>query len=346
MGTQEFALDVDTVRPYLRQQGLIADSTSIKATELGGGISNVVVLVEGQGIRWVVKQSLGKLRVKEDWHSDRNRIFREAQALQVLGELLGPAAVPDVIYVDREHYVFIMSAAPAEAAPWKDLLLRGRVDLAVARQVGTLLARVIKNSHDNPHLRDQFHDRRIFDQLRIGPYYRTVASRDPSVRMVMQDLISDSWNTRISIVHGDYSPKNILVDRNQILLIDCEVVHWGDPAFDAGFLLTHLFLKAIHKPKDARSYLAAALAFWKALERGLGVMATGQFARLTIRHLGGLMLARIDGKSPVEYLVDEKSREQARTIAKRILLGPPSSLSELADSVVKELWVGRMHGSD
>jgi len=337
MSIEESLLTPERVREYLSRLGLVANSRQISVSELGGGVSNVVFLIEGGDLRWVLKQSLAKLRVKDDWRSDRDRIFREAEAIQVLRDLLGNGEVPDVIYLDREHFLLIMTAAPVGAIPWKDLLLKGQVDLAMARQAGEVLARIIAGSRLSPHFRELFLDRRIFDQLRITPYYRTTAARDPDVRLALEQLISDSWNTRTSLVHGDYSPKNMLVCERKMFLIDFEVVHWGDPAFDAGFLLTHLLLKAFHRPQLAHSYLEAAREFWKALDLGLKAEMTPEFESMTIRHLGGLMLARIDGKSPVEYIVDENSKERVRRLGKSVLLEPPRSLGALMESVYKKL---------
>ena len=152
---------------------------------------------------------------------------------------------------------------------------------------------------------------------------------------MIQELISDSLNLRTSLVHGDYSPKNMLVRDRNIFLIDFEVIHWGDPAFDAGFLLNHLFLKAFHQPRLTRHYLDAARAFWRALVEGIG--ASGDFEIMTLRHLGALMLARIDGKSPVEYIQDETTKDRVRSVAKQILLEKPKTFDEALAVVEREI---------
>jgi 5-methylthioribose kinase len=287
----------------------------------------------------VVKQSLGKLRVKDDWRSDRKRIFREADAIHMLRPILGKS-LPEVIYRDRRNFLYIMTAAPQGSLVWKESLLAcRRSDLGVAREIGLLLARLINSTGASPKFELWFHNRTHFEQLRIDPYYRTTAIRqagDPEVQMALRELIADSLKIRTSIVHGDFSPKNILVHGRDIFLIDFEVVHWGDPSFDAGFLLNHLFLKAFHKPQFAQVYLEAVREFWKALHAGLGLGATGDFETMTIRHLGGLMLARIDGKSPVEYIRDEQTKERVRRVAKSIMLDPPGDMEALIGGISKE----------
>jgi len=333
MSSQGQSLSAANVGDYLAAYGLWPRGAPMFIRELGGGVSNTVLLVEGEaseGIekRWVVKQSLEKLRVQDDWRSERRRIFREAEAIQALRPVLGPAAVPQVVHIDPENYLFVMTAAPPRSVTWKEALLEGRVELSVARQAGTLLALLITSSQHDSSLETVFADRTVFDQLRIDPYYRTTAARHPDVRPVIGKLIDDSWQIRSAIVHGDYSPKNLLVQGNNVFLIDFEVVHWGDPAFDAGFMLNHLFLKAFHQPRFGRLYYAAVREFWKELLKGTEETPRGDFERMTVRHLGALMLARIDGKSPVEYIRNEKTKERVRRFAKRLLLEGSPRLEE------------------
>ncbi|HLW78118.1 MAG TPA: phosphotransferase, partial [Terriglobia bacterium] len=191
-------------------------------------------------------------------------------------------------------------------------------------------------SRADPSFRRRFRDRKVFDQLRIDPYYRTTAARHPDVRPAIEELIRRSLRIRQALVHGDYSPKNILVRGGRIFLIDFEVVHWGDPTFDFGFLLNHLFLKAFHQPRFADVYFGAAREFWQATLTASGAYYDA-LEEMTLRHLGALMLARIDGKSPVEYISDEATKERVRRTAKRILLDPPASLTGVIRRVQDEI---------
>jgi 5-methylthioribose kinase len=331
MSSKPVTLTAHNLPLYLKTRGLANSAGEICVQELGGGVSNVVLLAECREparCRWVVKQSLPKLRVQDDWYSNRERIFREAEAIQLLGNILGSFSLPEVIDVDRNNYAYVMTAAPAGAEPWKTMLLRGEIDAAIARTAGALLAKLISAGRQAPALRDRFEDRTVFDQLRVDPYYRTTAMRHPELRSAYDSLIADSWNVRTSLVHGDYSPKNVLVKGENVCLIDFEVVHWGDPAFDAGFMLNHLFLKACHKPQYRPSYFEAAREFWHSLMEGAGAECGKGFEKMTMRHLGALMLARIDGKSPVEYIRDDSAKQQVRELARRILLEPVNDLEE------------------
>ncbi|MFB3922582.1 MAG: phosphotransferase family protein [Terriglobia bacterium] len=333
MNSDVLALDSRNVFPYLASRGLAGEPDTVEIRELGGGVSNIVLLLEWPDRRWVVKQSLEKLRVQDDWRSERGRIYREAESIQALRPVLGEAALPEVIHIDRENFLFVMTAAPAGSVSWKESLLAGQVDLTVARQAGTLLAKMISASQADPDLRKKFEDRTVFDQLRIDPYYRTTAKRHPDVRAAIVQLMANSWNVQTALVHGDYSPKNLLVRDGNIFLIDFEVIHWGDPSFDAAFLMNHLFLKALHRPEFASQYFAAVREFWKALAAGMPGGASRGFEALTIRHLGALMLARIDGKSPVEYIRDEAAKEKVRATAKQILRAQPQGLGDVIEVI-------------
>lgn len=325
---EPFNLSVENAAEYLAAQGVVQSAGELEARELGGGVSNLVLRVDSMGQRqpgWVIKQSLGKLRVRDDWRSDRGRIFREAEAIRLLRPVLGTAAVPELILVDRDNFLYVMTAAPEDARVWKDELLAGRVNLETASMAGNRLATLITSSRSDRSLCEPFADRAVFDQLRLDPYYRTAAARHPALRSEFSSLIADCLQEQSALVHGDFSPKNILVHAGGVLLIDFEVVHWGDPAFDAGFLINHLLLKALYRPQHASRYLEAVRTFWKPVQHAPGADDRG-FESRTVRHLGALMLARIDGKSPVEYLQDEAARDQARALASRLLRERPAQV--------------------
>ncbi|MEF8856196.1 MAG: phosphotransferase, partial [Haloplanus sp.] len=135
-------------------------------------------------------------------------------------------------------------------------------------------------------------------------------------------------DTSRTLVHGDYSPKNVLVDRSDDpvpWILDFEVAHWGDPAFDAAFMLNHLFIKSIYNHDRHAAYADAADRFWTAYDRA----AEWDIERETVAELAVLMLARVDGKSPVEY-VDRAVAEALRRVAKRTLRGDAETLADFA----------------
>lgn len=332
----ELRLTPENLGAYLAERGLVSDPAALSVRELGGGVSNFVSLVEGSGIRWVAKQSLGRLRVKDDWTSQRQRIFREAAAIQSLGPILNDA-VPRMVFVDRANFLFVMTAAPEGSVVWKESLLGGQVRMEVAGRAGGMLAAMIEAGQQESAFQQQFADRTVFDELRIDPYYRTTAVRCEQAREALERLIDDSWRIRSSLVHGDYSPKNMLVRGDSVFLIDFEVVHWGDPAFDSGFLLNHLMLKSFHQPEFKELYFEAARTFWRALVAVLNRVRMVDFEAMTVRHLGGLMLARMDGKSPVEYICDEGVKSRVRRAAIRMLKDQPGTIGAALELVAQSI---------
>ena len=160
---------------YLRSRGL----SPFRVAELAGGVSNTVLLVETATERFVLKQSLPQLRVEQHWLSDRSRIWREAAALETVVGYLPEGSVPAVLFRDDENYVFAMTAAAEGTLPWKDSLLRGECDLRIDEQIGEITAALISCGFRSPSMERDFGDLTIFQQLRLDPYYRTVALRHP-----------------------------------------------------------------------------------------------------------------------------------------------------------------------
>jgi aminoglycoside phosphotransferase (APT) family kinase protein len=318
---------------WLRRRGLIHGPCRV--TPLSGGVSNDVTLIEDSaGHRVVVKQSLGRLRVEQEWLCDRARIHIECQAIRALAPLLAPGAVPSVLDEDPDHFTFAMAAAPAAAVTWKSRLLAGDADPAAAAYAGQLLGAIVARTWDAPWWRERFARIDLFDQLRLDPYYRFTTGRHPQLKPAFETLIGRSLGRRIALVHGDYSPKNFLsgppggMGDALMMLIDFEVCHFGDPAFDAAFLLNHLALKMFHLPGHAAPLGAAAMAFWDEYRRALLPEAVGWMEAATIEHLGALMLARVDGKSPAEYLaVNPEAVAAVRRQAILLMAEPPPSVA-------------------
>jgi 5-methylthioribose kinase len=310
---------------YLTRRGMELDAPRI--SELGGGVSNTVLLVESGGRRFVLKQALGKLRVEQEWRADRTRIFRESAALARLSGGLPPGSLPEVLFVDAENFAFAMSAAPASAACWKDLLLSGEIRVETAEQVGALLARIVSCTWRQAEEEAEFGDQTIFDQLRIDPYYRATALRHPDLASSAALLIAESGARRVSLTHGDWSPKNFLVDQARVMAIDFEVIHFGDPSFDSAFMLNHFLLKSFYRPQWAELYAAAAAGFWRSFVSGIPREADW-IEPATLQHLGWLLLARVDGKSPAEYILGDL-RNRVRQFGRELILSPPLSVAEV-----------------
>ncbi len=328
-------LDEQATPAYIAER-LGIDAASITATSLGGGISNHVVLVEVPGRRFVLKQSLPKLRVEEDWYSDRERIFRESASLSQLAPLLPDGWLPKVLFVDRRNFAYAMSAAPASAVTWKQQLMGGVADMAIAEKVARIQAAIMQVSWRAEEWAAEFGDLTAFSQLRLNPYYEVTAARHPDLAGKFKSAIERCTGQPVCLVHGDWSPKNMMVDSGSVMAIDFEVIHYGDPSFDSAFLLNHLVLKAFHRPGAAAQYRQAAEAYWNKLLQSVpqaaAILQAGTFEQLPL-----LLLARIDGKSPAEYIRDPATKQRIREFAQSLLDEPATRPSEVFERLSEPL---------
>lgn len=307
------------IRALLVERGLFAPGDEVVVTLLTGGVSSIVARAEGAGRRMILKRALPRLKVHDEWLSRVERSLIEARCAGVLHDLV-PGSVPAVLDIDEHRYAFVMACAPDGSATWKSQLMAGRIDLATAGAAGTLLGRIHARSAEYGALAAAFDDRSFFDELRVDPYLRTVARRHPDLAPQIDTMIAELFATRSCLVHGDFSPKNLLVQPDgALLLLDHEVAHWGNPAFDPAFVLNHLCLKSLKFPERADAYLAAAEMLWTRYLAERPPDPRGTLQAETARLLGGLMLARVDGKSPAEYLVTEAERARARGVARELV---------------------------
>lgn len=329
-------LDEQNLPDWLAQKGWLMDTKGVTVTLLTGGVSNQAFWVQSPQGPCVIKQARPKLAVQMEWLADVRRIIREAQAMDWLYQRIGPPRIPRMLHLDEDAKVLMMEAIQPPAENYKTVLLRGQVDLKLAATFGALLARM-HNLTTDAATRERFADASFFDQLRLSPYYDTVAQRHPDLAPRIADLRAECLEQGYCLVHGDYSPKNALVRNNDLVLLDYEVAHWGNPSFDLGFVLTHYLCKALHfaggkdskdpaqssgepqvDPETARRFIQAAKSFWNAY------LADIQLPRASHQragyHLATIMLARMDGKSPLEYFTNEHKREIVRKLTRQILL--------------------------
>lgn len=320
---------------YLHASGRLAPELDAQVEALAWGVSNVVLRVTPAiGEAFVIKQSRVKLRTRDPWFSRLDRIWREAEVMQVLAPLLPEGVVPHVLFEDRDNYLFAMEAAPAAHMVWKQLLLEGQADPEIASRLGTCLAALHRETANRRDLRDRFADTEVFVQLRVDPFYRRVAAVWPEIRPHVDQLIDEMFATKISLVHADFSPKNVLIAGDRLILVDYETGHYGDPAFDLGFFLSHLLLKSIRHADRFDEYARLTTAFRAAYQdgmlslAGLPGFAPAAIHRRTIAHLAGCMWARIDGTSPIDYLNNEAGRGHVREFCRGLFVSPPENWPE------------------
>lgn len=300
----------------------------VTARHLAGGVSNVVLIVEGHrplGPGLVVKQSLGRLNVPELWVASRRRTVTEGVTLRMAGEMT-PGRVPAVVDLDTDRLVLVIEAAPAGWTSLKDDLLSGRVDTEVAGELGVALA-TWHNGTSGIRPDAEWADPDALRQLRTDPYHRTALARHPDLAGPLQDCIDELEGTRSCLVHGDFSPKNIMVGPQGWWVLDFEAAHVGAPVFDVAFFTCHLVLKAVHRRAYRDRYEAASTALCDAYLRTVTTSLRPAPDRLALQ-TAGLLLARVDGRSTAEYL-DEAGRTRVRELAVGLLERPATDVGSL-----------------
>jgi len=285
----------------LRQDGVVK-SPAATLTPLTGGVSSEIYRVDDGGETFVVKRALAKLKVREDWFADVGRNRFERAFMEYVGRF-APEAVPALRQCSEEHGYFAMEYLAPEFANWKQLLLAGCCQQEHAALAARLLGAIHRHSFGDQQAAQLFDTTENFHKLRVDSYLLTTAGRHPKLRALIEAEAERLEATRECLVHGDFSPKNILIQGDRMVLLDCEVAWFGDPAFDTAFGLNHLFLKALHCAPHAPQLEQMISVFWNGYiaARGPGFDASAMEERTT-RLLLMLMLARVDGKSPVEYL--------------------------------------------
>lgn len=333
--------DAGALIDYLRKVDAIGDEETPRVRTLSGGVSNRTVLVERGAAAdgdWVIKQALSKLRVEVDWFSDPARLHCEASGLRTLGKLLPSGTVPDFLFEDREHHLLAMSAVPQPHENWKTMLLKGQLDDQHVSQFARNLAAIHHGSYQRRELlMPTFEDRSHFESLRLEPYYQYTSSIVSEAAGFLQALIDATRHRRLTLVHGDYSPKNILVYQQHLVLLDHEVIHWGDPAFDVGFSLTHFLSKAHHLAESRMDFASAACRYWHAYAGDMGSSPwQADLETHAVRHTLGCLLARVAGRSPLEYL-DKNERARQRRAVVDLMQATPATIDDLVPQFLERL---------
>jgi aminoglycoside phosphotransferase (APT) family kinase protein len=292
---------------------------------LSGGVSSDIWRVDVPSGRLCVKRALPRLRVAELWEApvERNRYER----LWLQSALAAaPGAAPKVLAWDDERGVFAMEYL--EFPVWKSGLRSGNADPAFAARVGSALAAIHRATAGRDEVRREFATDAIFYAIRLEPYLVATAARHPDVKSRLLYLVERTAETKKCLVHGDVSPKNILVTPHGPVFLDAECAWYGDPAFDLAFCLNHLFLKCVWVPEARGGFLECFDALHGAYLSQVRWERPAALEERTATLLPGLLLGRVDGKSPVEYL-DEPQRAHVRRIARDLLSRDFASLKML-----------------
>jgi len=335
MPTDTKDLGWDALLPPMFSAAGIDPAGPLDIEPLTGGVSSDIVrIVLADGRQYCAKRALEKLKVATDWQAPLERNQYEIAWLRRANAIV-PGAAPRVIGEDAAHGIALLEYLPAEDyLLWKAELLAGRADPGVPVAVANALGRIHAATLDDPTAAAEFPTDHLIDALRLDPYLRFTAGRHPALAGPILAVLAATAANRLALVHGDVSPKNILVNRHDghPVLLDAECAWYGDPAFDAAFCLNHLVLKSIHLPAIGGTLIDQAERFADTWLGHFPAAIRAAVERRTAALLPCLMLARVDGKSPVEYL-SEINRQAVRDRAIPHIRAAPSSLVQLFDSL-------------
>lgn len=314
---------------FVLETGLVERGIPISATPLEGGISSEIWKVEANGRIFCLKAALAELKTPQLWRAPVSRNVTEVAWFETIAKIT-PNAVPKILAHSSEHYLFAMEyLPPSNHKLWKSELAKGNADPKFSAQVGHTLATIHSQTAHDPQIAQVFDTQAQFHSLRLDPYLLTTAKEhldlSDNIRALVESLIANSK----ALVHGDVSPKNILSGPNGPVFLDAETAWYGDPAFDLAFCLNHLLLKCMWLPQSNSGFLECFSAFANAYLNGVDWEEVQSVERRTAALLPALMLARVDGKSPVEYIVLERDKQRIRDFARPRILQPMIDLASI-----------------
>jgi streptomycin 6-kinase len=300
---------------------------------LTGGVSSDIWRIELPSGPICVKRALAKLRVAADWHAPVERNVFEARWMR---HAVGFA--PRLLGQDEESGTLAMEfLSPADHPLWKNQLRDGIADVAFAARVAEALVTIHATTAADPLVvAAEFQTDAIFYDIRLEPYLVATARAHPDLAERLLALVAATRANKKALVHGDISPKNILCGPSGPVFLDAECAWWGDPAFDLAFCLNHLLLKCLWAPRARDGFLGCFDALAAAYLRCVIWEEPDALEQRAAALLPGLFLARVDGKSPVEYITDERCKDRVRRVARALLADPPTRLSAVREAWTKE----------
>lgn len=327
----------ETVIEGLRGLGLIGENETPALVPLDGGVSSDIWRAETRRGTVCVKRALPRLRTTKEWRVPVERNANEADWIRAVGAI-APDAVPRLAGEDRDRGLFAMKYLdPTKYPVWKAQLRDGEISPDIAATVGAALGTIHAATAGNEDLAKRFATDALFEAIRIEPYLLRTAEAHPDLAGRLRQLAKATAENRRALVHGDVSPKNILVGPGGPLFLDAECAWYGDPAFDLAFCLNHLLLKCLWTPPATPRFLACFGELAGAYLRGAAWERPEGLEARAAALLPGLLLARVDGKSPVEYVTADDDRNLVRGAARRLLRQPAATLA-----AVREVWASSL----
>jgi aminoglycoside phosphotransferase (APT) family kinase protein len=317
-----------TCRSLLEELGLLQIGESFTAQSLTGGVASDIALIRIGDRKLCVKFALPKLKVAADWFAPVHRNKAEYAWLELVAKVAPKSAVKLLGQSTALHGFAMEFLDGQQAYLWKDALLAEANDNGEAALLGKLVGQVHAASTKSEFDTQAFQNADDFWALRIEPYLLYTASVHREVAVELEAMAEQLHQSNRVLVHGDVSPKNIFIRSAGPVVLDAECATMGDASFDLSFCMNHLILKAMHLPASQEQYLQNALQLWVAYKPFVSWESVEALESRICQLVPALMLARVDGKSPVEYLT-ESERLFVRATALALLKKPEQTLHSL-----------------
>jgi aminoglycoside phosphotransferase (APT) family kinase protein len=321
---------------FIENSGLVSGAGPISLSRLTGGVASDIWKVEADGKTFVVKKALARLRVAREWNVPVSRNASEVEWILEAGRI-APNSVPAILAHDAASGAYAMEFLdPATHPLWKAELRAGRAEEAFATHLGRIMASIHAQTAGRPEIAKRFDNDATFHSIRLEPYLEATAVAHPDLKARLFELSKRTLARKVALVHGDISPKNILVGPGGPVILDAECAWYGDPAFDLAFCLNHLLLKCLWTPTASSAFLRCFDALSTSYFEGVDWEPKADLEARVAALLPALFLARVDGKSPVEYVTETADKDRIRGTARPLIINTPECLSVIRDAWAKE----------
>ena len=293
----------------------IKNEKIINVEPLKGGVSCEIYKVDTTTNSYCIKKALKKLRVEKDWYADPIRSYYEYLWLKKTKKIL-PSSIPEVISYNRmKNYLIIEYLNMSRYSNLKEDLLKGKVDLDNLNKIAKKLLYIHKNLKSNYNKKIFQTHNFNFIKLRINPYLLELNKTYPELKKYINETVNLLRNNQHTVIHADFTPKNILVSKNKQIILDAETANYGDPSFDIVSLINHLIIKLLFVNKNKKNFVLALKKIFNTYHSNVTWEEKQDIIKRSLTLLPLMMLARVDGKSPVEYIKNNKEKNKLRRIA-------------------------------
>ena len=297
--------------------GLLEPSEGFTQKKITTGVSSDIWYVETKKKKFCIKRALNKLTVKEDWFAPVDRNNFEAKYFKECKKIV-PNSFPRILGHDSKKYILAMQWYDNNKyLVWKNKLLNDHVSNREAHMVARILIKIHNFFYGKKKFEKEFLNDKTFHAIRIEPYILFTSNSYPQFKKNFISVANSLVRNKKTLIHGDFSPKNILLGKSYPVILDAETACWGDPVFDLAFCLNHIVLKSIYK-NNKIEYLELGKNFIETYLKYLNYEKVDSFLNRFFSILPLFILARIDGKSPVEYF-NEKHKQCARNFGAGLL---------------------------